>query len=397
MKRDSIRTLTAFRGQDDSALRSVLESLPGFDVEVCSNSYEQVLARGGLEDVQAAFVYLDGIEDEGLKLVGRLMASQPDLAVFVVSEKPGTDLVVSSIRAGAADVVAADAGTADLLKHMVRLVEVRRKRPGGGCHKLVTVFSPRGGVGVTTLAINLAVSLKQQTGARVALVDLDLQNGEVPAFLNFRHPYSILDLVENVDNLDPVFLQATLYQHSSGVAVLPAPPMLEDSESLSGSDVAAVLKALKAQYDYVVVDTPPVLNDVVLPALEAAEPLYLLTGNTIPAIRALQRVCGTLKRVGLTPDNIKLVVAGAAAAGEVTDDDIADVSRLPVSGCLPADPVVAASALGQGRSVFAADEDSKLAVAIRAIAARLAGPAAVVQPPQRRGLFSRFTPAGGAS
>ncbi|MFQ5477590.1 MAG: CpaE family protein [Candidatus Binatia bacterium] len=392
MSREKIRTIIIGQGSEDrTSFVEVLTSLPGFELSV-----EHAGIGDGIECVErcrseAAFVFAGRRASEGLALVSKLRQQHPGLGIFVVSDARDADLIVNAIRAGADDVFSPECSTADLLRPLVKLAEMRRRTPShSGPHRILTAFSPHGGSGVTTFSINLAITLRRMTGLKVVLVDLDFQNGETPVFLNFRHPYSVLDVIESVETLDPVFLQGTLYEHPSGMRVLPPPPMLEDSESISGNDVARILKALQTQFDYVVVDTPPYLSEVVLPALENAQSIYLLTDNTVPAVRAMQRLLGTFKRLGIAQDNIRLILSRAVDQAGITAAELAEVLKLSVSGQLPNDHTTATEAVTQGKPLSEVDPESDLVAAIECVAGRLCARKAESSPVKRSGLLARM-------
>ncbi|MEW6717754.1 MAG: response regulator [Chloroflexota bacterium] len=151
--------------------------------------------------------------------------------------------------------------------------------------KVIMVYSPKGGVGCTTVATNLAVLLHNQD-TPVVLVDCELQFGDIPIFMNEQIRNSILDLAPRTDELDPEVIEEVLIHHKpTGVKILSAPQRPEDAENISGEQVVKVLNYIKQLYSYVIVDTGSALNDITLGALEIADVIILLTSQDIPSIK----------------------------------------------------------------------------------------------------------------
>ena len=188
--------------------------------------------------------------------------------------------------------------------------------------KIVTIYSPKGGTGCTTLAVNLALALHNQD-TRVVLVDANLQFGDVAIFVNEQGKNTILDIAPRVDELDPDIVQSIMIKHEpSGIHILAAPQRPEMAEKVSAAQFSKVLEYLKQLYAYVVVDTTPILTDVTLAAIDASDSIVLVTTQDIPAIKnarlfldlsvtmgiGRERFVFAMnrfdKRIGITPERI---------------------------------------------------------------------------------------------
>ena len=136
------------------------------------------------------------------------------------------------------------------LRRLEDIAKINTNQGRGG--EVITVFSPKGGVGCTTIAANLAVALSNITKARVALVDFSLQFGDVAVLLNLHSSHGIHELMRNLDDLDSNILDDVMVKHSSGVRVLLPPPTLDLVDEVATDGMTAVIKALRRNYDYVV-------------------------------------------------------------------------------------------------------------------------------------------------
>jgi len=187
--------------------------------------------------------------------------------------------------------------------------------------KIITAFSPKGGVGTSTVATNLAVSLHQNTGKPVVLVDLDLEAGDADMFLNLRTKYTISDVTSNIARLDRAFLEGVLAKHSSGIYLLSEPDRVEDAESITASQVREVLDLLKSMFAYIVVDTNMGYGDINLSAFDASDMILLVGVLSLPSIRNMQKALDVFDRLGYGQDKVKLVINRYLRKSEITIDD----------------------------------------------------------------------------
>jgi pilus assembly protein CpaE len=157
---------------------------------------------------------------------------------------------------------------------------------GGGIHgHVITVYSPRGGAGCTTIATNLAIALFNEE-TPVALVDGNLQYGDVAIFMKEQSKFSVTDLASRVDEIDRETIENVMIKHAdSGVKILPAPHRPEYAENVTGEQFGKVLESLRQMFAYVVVDTSSSLTDITLSAFDSSGVIILVTTQDIPSIK----------------------------------------------------------------------------------------------------------------
>lgn len=295
-------------------------------------------------------VVLVGVEEpvaRALKTVESLALGQPRWPVIVLSSKGDRDSIRKAMRAGADDYIAKPSSSKELRAAIASIVAREREkaataagsRTTGRAGTIVSVFGVKGGIGKTTLATNLAASAAMESKQRIALVDLDLQFGDVALMMDVVPAKTISDVVDAIDKLDADLIEGYLAKHNSGVAVLPAPLHIDGSDGVSGDRIQKLLEVLAAVYDYVILDTPNALNETVVAALDASTLVLLVTTPEIPCIKRTKACLDLMKHWQYSEDKVKLVVNKVNGRAEASPEDIESVLRYPAFWKLPFDHI----------------------------------------------------------
>jgi pilus assembly protein CpaE len=219
---------------------------------------------------------------------------------------------------------------------------------GGPKGKIVTVYSPKGGTGCTTLAVNLALTLHNED-TRVVLVDGNLQFGDVAVFVNEQGKNTIIDLAPRAEELDPEIVEEVMVKHAaSGIHILAAPSRPEYAEKVSSSQFGKVLEYLCQLYAYVVVDTAPLLTDVTLAAIDVSDLIVLVTTQDIPAIKNCRLFLDLLQTLGIERERILFVMNRFDKRINITPERVADNLKQPVASVIPLDEQTATKAVNRG-------------------------------------------------
>ena len=214
--------------------------------------------------------------------------------------------------------------------------------------KIVTVYSPKGGTGCTTLAVNLAIALHNED-TRVILVDANLQFGDVAMFFNEQGKNTILDIAPRVDDLDPETIEEIMIKHeASGIHILAAPQRPEQAEKLSTDQFTKVLDYLRQLYAYVVVDTSSILTDIILAAVDHSDVIILVTTQDIPAIKNARLFLDLLQTMGIDREHIVFVMNKYDKRIGITPDRIGDNLKQKIVAIIPLDERVVIPAVNRG-------------------------------------------------
>ena len=194
--------------------------------------------------------------------------------------------------------------------------------------KLIVVFGPKGGAGSSTIAVNLAVALQKPGLREVALVDANLQFGDVAALLNLHPNRSASDLVPQIRDLDTQLLGAVLASHASGVKALLAPNSLEASDLVTPEHMEAILRQLQRMFDYIIVDTKGFLYDLVLKVLEISDRVLLIATPDIPALKSVRQFLSFIELQADGDERYFLIINMADRPGAIEAADIEESLNL---------------------------------------------------------------------
>jgi pilus assembly protein CpaE len=358
------------------------------------------------------------------EMLGRLTAPSSGAAVIVVAMLSEVDMVRQAMLYGAQGFLLKPFSEAELLgsvRQMGELIAQRRSElasaprgepepevPPGERAEIVAVYSPKGGVGCTTIAINLAVALKQLTGKSSILVDADLRFGDIDSALNITTASStassIGSLVSQLDELDNQLLDRSLIPHDSGIRVVVAPPHLDMADAIRPEDLSRLLVRLsELEEGYVVVDAWSALDDLTLSVLDLCRHLVVVITPQVTALRDVHRFLEVLSLLGYDQDKVSLVINHCYHRSDVKAKDLERALGYPVVREIPYAPKQVTASINLGKPLVQEYRDSPAAQNIIRLAELLTEKSARQQPlalesglvqgkkqkPKRRGLFFR--------
>jgi pilus assembly protein CpaE len=214
--------------------------------------------------------------------------------------------------------------------------------------KIVTIYSPKGGAGCTTLAVNLALTLHNDD-TRVALVDGNLQFGDVAVFMNEQGKNTIIDLAPRAEELDPEIVEEVMLKHAaSGLHILAAPSRPEYAEKVSSAQFARVLEYLQQMYSYVIVDTASLLTDATLAAIDVSDLVILVTTQDIPSIKNCRLFLDLSQTLGIDRERILFVMNRFDKRINITPDRVAENLKQEVASVIPLDEATVTKAVNRG-------------------------------------------------
>lgn len=321
-------------------------------------------------------------------LAGRVERFLPETRIFVLNDSKDPDLIIRSLKTGAADFVLLPVDKNSFLASVRLALEkgARGEREG----EIIVISSTKGGQGVTTLAVNLADHIHALTGGRVLLVDFKLQTGDVASFLDLESNYTVVDLLKDMPRLDENLLFSSLTQHSGGFYVLTAPEEMDRAEMAATEDISRMFRTLKEYMDYIIVDIPHEFTEQTAPVIDLAERILLVSQQTVPALKAVGKALDLFRTVGYEEDRVKIVINRYEKRNEIRREDMEKVFEQKLFAIVSNDYNALTDAINKGELLSANHEGSPANRDIAAIATLLTG----VQPKgydqTRQGFFRRL-------
>ncbi|MDP9350567.1 MAG: response regulator [Chloroflexota bacterium] len=292
----------------------------------------------------------------GADLAQKLTSLLPNTAIIMMSVETGADVVRPALLSGARDFLSKPFPPSELYAALQRIptqtasaeADVAARGALAEGAEIVAVHSPKGGCGVTTTAINLAVAKRLETHSRVALVDLSLAYGDVGLMMDLSSSTNISDLSTRSGELDAGLVADVMVTHPSGVKVLLAPSQPQQAERVSGAQVRKILTEISAQFDYVFVDTSHDLSESVLVALDMSRSVIVVSTQDVPAVRDVKLFMDVAKLLEYPNEKIKLILNRVNSHSVLAPGQIEQKLGLSLLGSIPEDVRSFADASNRG-------------------------------------------------
>jgi pilus assembly protein CpaE len=258
-----------------------------------------------------ALISLDSNPDKALDLVARISQTLPTCHVLVVSSSQEGSLILKAMRNGAKEFLSYPLGLEEFLAALDRMQLSGAGRTGDGpirSSQVYTVAGVSGGVGCTSLAINLACCLAQNERNNVAIIDLDLALGDADVWLDIIPDYTIQDVAENITRLDYALLKRSLTKHDCGAFLLPRPVHMDVRPTFTPDELRRVIALLKATFTHLVIDVSKSYTPLDIAAMEASDKVLLVTQLDLPCLRNVVRLLQFFDQQEKLAGKVKVVV-----------------------------------------------------------------------------------------
>jgi pilus assembly protein CpaE len=368
------------------------------------------------EDIQVVGAASSG--EEGIELVREL---RPDVVLMdinmpgmdgitageqITEVSPGTQVIMMSVQgeadylrrsmlAGAREFLIKPFTAGELVTSIRRVYELGQRRrsvsapgqevgapeassavptppaPPPQIGKTITVYGAKGGVGASTIVVNVAIAIRERTKGKVAIVDAKLQFGDIGVLLNISSSRNIVDAAEHIDELDAEFLGNLMITHSSGVKVLPSPPRPEMAELVSTEQFVTIMEILRQAFDYIIVDTWTSLLEPTLSLLDLSDRIVLLTTTEIPAIKNAKSFFEVTEALNYDPGKTLLVLNKHDPRGGIRGRDIETSIKHQLVAEVVRDDASATRAVNQGLPIVQSQRNSAIARDLVRLADRL--------------------------
>jgi len=399
-------------------LRKLLQFEADFEVVATARTGQEALKFAREQQPHVVLMDINMPDMDGISATEAIVRDVPFTQIVILSVQSDTDYMRRAMLAGARDFLSKPPAADDLIntirklgkrsweeqEKLVRTSQARVVRPGESAAppvldgKIISVYSPKGGVGCTTVATNMALALHSD-GTRAALVDGNLHFGDIAVFLNLPSKSGLADLADRADDLDSVMVDSVMATHPSRLKILLAPhrPELADEigEGMTGaSRVKKILAFLKQEYAYVVVDTASALTEFTLAILDMSDAILLLATPDIPALKDARLFFDLMEALDYPSKQIVFVLNRMDKRLGINAEVIADNIKHAVAAQIINDERAVISSINRGVPFILGDKNRPLVQGlldtVRAVKGALKGPEPARPAPVKKGFFERI-------
>ena len=306
-------------------------------------------------------------KEEALESVRSLRHQDPALISVIVAEEVTANLLRSAMRAGVSDVIEAPLTEEKIQAAISQFSSDVMARPTGGGTaqvdasrgQIVTEMSAKGGSGKTVTATNLAILLSREPDTSVCLVDADLQFGDVCLVLQLEPKFTVVNAAAELHRLDEQLLGSIVTKHPSGLHVLAAPLEPAFADDITTAGLLQIVDLLSQMYDWVIVDTASLLDELLLSLLEKSDQIAMVVDMDLPSVKNAKLALETLRLLKFPTGKVKLILNRSNARARLDDREIEGALKTQIQARVPSEGIVAAS-VNEGRPVVESSPKSKV-------------------------------------
>jgi pilus assembly protein CpaE len=376
---------------DSEQTRDNIGAIMGFekDIEIVGEAGNGEEAIAVVKDKRPNIVLMDinmPVMD-GIKATEALTEEGVEASIIIMSIQGEGEYIKKAMSAGARDYIVKPFGVNELVntvRHVYDLDKSKKQKSGGAStikidSKIISIFSTKGGVGKTTIATNLAVSLSSLTGKKVVLLDFDLQFGDVAICLNLYVKNSVTEIVKDFTNIeqDPDLLDEYLLAHYSGIKVLAAPIRPENAEYVTADHIKNIIEYLKGRYDYIIIDTSQGFNDNVITALDMSNIIMYISALDLPSIKNTKNGLEVMKSLNYSNEKVKVVINKSNESYGIKHSDFESALGVDIWEMIPYDIAAVTLSVNNGHPLVSHRRASAVSKKIYKLANGIIGDAQV--------------------
>ena len=344
------------------------------DFSVCKFSYDEDILRL-VSDNNISVVFIDiqdknGI-DKKLDTANLISSIYPDIKVFVIGQGKDPLIILKCLRAGVADYIDISDSENNIFLHAFKKLD----KCGflGKKGKVFSLFSMKGGLGVTTVAANLADQIYKLSQAKVVLLDLNLYMGNVSHFFDMDIKYTPFNLLKDIDRLDDNLLFSSMEKHERGFYILGVSREIADADQIKNDDIKKLIEIVRLYADYIIIDMPHNFSERILAAMELSDRIIVLLQQDVQSIKGAQKTMDIFSELGFDDNKIMLAVNRFNKKNDILIRDISDVFAKTPFFCINNDFKLFSAAADVGMTLDRFNPNSKSNRQIAIMASEVSG------------------------
>jgi pilus assembly protein CpaE len=315
--------------------------------------------------------------ERNFRRISQARASGEAEEIFLTARQPDPDVLIHALRAGVGEFFPQPLKREVVVEALLRVSRNRHgakeaeERAEKGA--VFTVFGAKGGVGTTTIAVNLATGLARlDDNYSVALIDMNILSGEIPLFLNMKSTFNWAEVARNISRLDATYLMSLLQRHASGVHVLPAPVRLTD-EIGAAPEIEKVLELMHSMFDFLVIDCGQSMGSISRYPIEISDKALLVAIPSLPAVIRLKRLIEAFHDLGYPPEDIITVLNRYNQKSIISPAEVWETIKNDIRWNIPNDYRNTMRAINSGEPLTATAPNAEATKKILELAASLSG------------------------
>lgn len=344
------------------------------NISVAGEFYDIDLGYDFAKDKEKCLIFIDVSQDQdkALSIIKDLKNINKSAYIVALSARTSTETIIKVMRAGAKEFLNKPLIQSEFTEVVNSLKsEIENSEPVDTC-KIISTFSNKGGIGKTSIAVNLAVELAQLSKEKVALIDLNLQLGDVSTFLDMNPPFAMDYIASNINSLNEEdLLKAMSKYKNTSLYVIADPLNIDNSKDITAEQITNLLTVLKKTFSYIVIDIGTNIDSKTIAALDSSDLILLIAIVNLPAIRSTQRCMELFNKLGYSNDKIKLVLNRYMENEEIKTSDIEEVVKQKVYWKIPNNYLTMMSAINKGVPVNEINAESNVAVNYKDFASKV--------------------------
>lgn len=344
------------------------------NISVAGEFYDIDLGYDFAKDKEKSLIFIDVSQDQdkALSIIKDLKNINKSAYIVALSARTSTETIIKVMRAGAKEFLNKPLIQSEFTEVVNSLKsEIENSEPVDTC-KIISTFSNKGGIGKTSIAVNLAVELAQLSKEKVALIDLNLQLGDVSTFLDMNPPFAMDYIASNINSLNEEdLLKAMSKYKNTSLYVIADPLNIDNSKDITAEQITNLLTVLKKTFSYIVIDIGTNIDSKTIAALDSSDLILLIAIVNLPAIRSTQRCMELFNKLGYSNDKIKLVLNRYMENEEIKTSDIEEVVKQKVYWKIPNNYLTMMSAINKGVPVNEINAESNVAVNYKDFASKV--------------------------
>jgi pilus assembly protein CpaE len=296
-------------GDSGLATADMLKDIPGVDVQTETQDLYRGISLVRKTSPAVVILSLSPSEEAAMECAQKINQYFPECVLVIAARKTNSNLILNAMRVGAREFITQPVNKDELVAAVKKLLQAKKDASPDSLlsSKMVTVFGVKGGVGATTIAVNLASLLAKNAKAEAVVIDLNFQFGDAALLLNVKNRCSLSDLAGHIERLDVSQLPSMLPKTPDGVSLLSGPAKIEEADNITVAHLEQIMMAVRSAFPYIIIDAAHTLNDFTVKAMDESDQILAVATPDVPSIYNTTRCLELFKKMGY--DREKVLVA----------------------------------------------------------------------------------------